>query len=103
MAIFIGKLCCDQEKYLCVIFGVCGSLSFCPPDLHRDLNHPAMPEEGSLTVAELKSRLSAAGLPVSGKKQDLVTRLLAAAATGSQSSGSGIECTPIVGLTGVSI
>ena len=101
VAIFIAKLCCDREKYLHVIFGVCGSLSFCPPELHLDLNHSAMSEEGSLTVAELKSRLSAAGLPVSGKKQDLVTRLLAAA--GSQASGSGTECTLIVGFTGVSI
>ena len=59
-------------------------------ELHWDLNHSAMCEEGSLTVAELKFRLFAAGLPVSGKKQDLVTRLFAAAA-GSQASGSGIE------------
>ena len=51
----------------------------------------AMSGEGSLTVAELKCRLAAAGLPVSGKKQDLVTRLLAAA--GGQAAGSGIECT----------
>ena len=45
------------------------------PPKDEDTSEDAQPDYGSMTVAQLKELLKKEGLPVSGKKADLIARL----------------------------